>query len=85
MLPHPRDRIHGICHTQRGRVGSSGVLRTATRVSGSYERANLLETIAGRSKVTGSARELYVSATKGMGSHDENRVLAALVRAEVRR
>jgi hypothetical protein len=62
-----------------------GVLRTAAKVSGSYERANLLEAVAARSKVTGTARELYVSAAKGMGSYDENRVLAALVRAEVRR
>ena len=57
----------------------------AVKISSSYERSNLLEAIAGRSKVTGAARELYVSATKGMGSHDENRALAALVRAEVRR
>ena len=62
-----------------------GVLRTAPKVSTSYDRANLLEAVAGRSKVTGNARELYVAASKGMSSHDENRALAALVRADVRR
>jgi len=62
-----------------------GVLRTARRISSSHDRANLLEAVAARSKVEGPARELYVAAARGMGSHDENRALAALVRSEVRR
>jgi hypothetical protein len=62
-----------------------GVLRTAARISSSHDRANLLEAVATRAKVTGPSRELYISATRGMGPHDENRVLAALVRAEGRR
>ena len=62
-----------------------GVLRTAAKIGSSYERANLLEAVAAKGKVTGTSRDLYVAATKGMGSHDENRTLAALVRAEGKR
>jgi hypothetical protein len=62
-----------------------GVLRTAPRIGSGHDRANLLEAVASRHKVEGPARELYVSATRGMGSHDENRALAALVRSETRR
>jgi hypothetical protein len=58
------------------------VLRTATRISSSYDRANLLEAIASRHKLTGTSRQLYVDATAGMGSFDGNRALAALVRSE---
>lgn len=61
------------------------VLRTAMKVSSQYERANLLEAVANKGKVSGNARDLYISATKGMSSHDENRALAALVRAESKR
>lgn len=61
-----------------------GVLRTAAQVSSSYDRANLLEAVATRARVNGNARQLYVAAAKGLGSHDENRALAALVRSEVR-
>ena len=39
---------------------------------------------AGRHKVTGNSRQLYVDATNGLGSFDGNRALAALVRAEAR-
>jgi hypothetical protein len=60
------------------------VLATAPRVSSSYERANLLQAVAATGKVTGAARDSYVAATRGMGQHDENRALAALVRAESR-
>jgi hypothetical protein len=62
-----------------------GVLRTAVKIRGSYERANLLEAVAAHGKVTGASRELYVAATRGLGSHEANRALAALVRAEGRR
>ena len=61
------------------------VLRTAARISSSHDRANLLEAITSKRAVTGASRQLYIEATAGMGSHDENRVLAALVRAEGRR
>ena len=61
-----------------------GVLRTAMRIGSSHDRANLLEAMASRGKVQGTARQLYVDATKGMGSFDGNRALAALVRAEGR-
>jgi hypothetical protein len=62
----------------------SGVLRLAPKVSSSHDRANVLIDVATRSRVAGEARQLYVAATKGMGTHDENRALAALVRAEGR-
>jgi hypothetical protein len=62
-----------------------GVLRTSARISGAHDRANLLEAVASKMKIEGQARELYISATRGLGSYDENRALAALVRAEVRR
>jgi len=61
-----------------------GVLKAATRISGSHDRANLLETVANRARVNGSARQLYVAAAKGLGAFDENRALAALVRAEAK-
>jgi hypothetical protein len=59
-----------------------GVLRTSSRIGSGYERANLLEAIAKNGKVTGNARQMYLSATKGLSSYDETRALAALVRAE---
>ena len=59
-----------------------GVLRTAPRISSGHERANLLEAVASRARVTGNARQLYIAAAKGLGNHDENRALAALVRSE---
>ena len=62
-----------------------GVLRTAARVTGAYDRANVLELVASRARLQGAARDLYVAATRGMSSYEENRVLAALVRAEGRR
>ena len=62
-----------------------GVLKTAPRIASNHDRANLLEAVAARAKVQGNARELYLAATRGMSSYDENRALAALVRAEGRR
>ena len=59
-----------------------GVLRTAAKITSSYERATVLLEVANRAKLTGTNRQLYIAAADGMGSHDENRVLAALVRAE---
>lgn len=61
-----------------------GALRLAPRLN-SHERANLLIDVATRSRVAGAALELYVAATRELGAHDENRALAALVRAETRR
>lgn len=62
-----------------------GVLRTSLRIGSGHDRANLLESVAARTRLEGPARELYVTATRGLSSFDENRALAALVRAEVRR
>ncbi len=62
-----------------------GVLRLAPKVSSGHERANVLIDAAGRARITAEARELYIAASKGLGSHDENRALAALVRGEARR
>lgn len=61
-----------------------GTLRTAAKVSSSHDRANLLVDVVKRAPLTGTARKLYIAAADGLGSHDENRVLAALVRAEGR-
>jgi hypothetical protein len=61
-----------------------GVLKTAVHISSGHERANLLEVVANRTRVNGTARQLYVAAAKGLGSFDENRALAALVRSETR-
>jgi len=60
------------------------VLRTAVKISSGYDRANLLETVAAKGRITGLARELYIAAARGLSSNDENRALAALVRAEGR-
>ena len=61
-----------------------GVLRLAPKVSGSHERANVLIDVATRGRLSGEARQLYIAASNGLGTHDENRALAALVRAEGR-
>ena len=60
------------------------VLRTAVKISSGYDRANLLEAVAAKGRITGPARELYIAAARGLSSNDENRALAALVRAEGR-
>jgi beta-lactamase regulating signal transducer with metallopeptidase domain len=62
-----------------------GVLRVAARINSSHDRANLLEAIAGRHNLSGTSRQNYIDAANGMGTHDSNRALAALVRAENRR
>jgi len=59
-----------------------GLLRTVTKVSGSFDRANVLLSVANRGRLSPEARKLYIAASRNMGSHDENRVLAALVKAE---
>jgi len=61
-----------------------GVLRTVAGVSSSYNRAQVLLQVAGRGKLSAEARKLYLDASRNMSNHDENRVLAALVRAEGR-
>ena len=71
-------------HPMSDRI-QEAVLRTVAKIGGSYERANVLEAVAAKGKVTGNARELYVTAARGLASHDENRALAALVRAEGKR
>ena len=63
----------------------AGVLKLAAKVSSSHDRANVLIDVATRSRVAGEMRQLYVAAATGLGNHDENRALAALVRAEGRR
>jgi hypothetical protein len=63
----------------------TGLLRTAQRVSSGHERANLLVDIASRHPLSGQARDLYIAAADSIGSSsDENRALAALVRADRR-
>jgi beta-lactamase regulating signal transducer with metallopeptidase domain len=61
------------------------LLKAAATIGSGYERANLLEAVAAKGKVTGTARELYVAAARGLGAHDEIRALAALVKSETRR
>ena len=61
-----------------------GVLRLAPKVSSSHDRANVLIDVATGSRVAGEMRQLYLAAANGLGTHDENRTLAALVRAEGR-
>jgi hypothetical protein len=62
----------------------AGVLRVAPKVSSSHDRANVLIDAATRGGLSGEARQLFIAASKGLGTHDENRALAALVRAEGR-
>jgi beta-lactamase regulating signal transducer with metallopeptidase domain len=59
-----------------------GALRTAPKISNGYNRAQVLIAVAGRGPLTGEARKLYIAASRNLSGHDENRVLAALVRAE---
>lgn len=63
----------------------AGVLKVAPKVSGSYNRATVLIDAATNARIAGDTRQLYLAAADGLGSHDESRVLAALVRAEGRR
>jgi len=60
----------------------AGVLKLAPKVSSSHDRANVLIDVATRGRLAGETRQLYLTAASGLGTHDENRVLAALVRAE---
>jgi beta-lactamase regulating signal transducer with metallopeptidase domain len=63
----------------------TGVLKAAAALASGHERATLLVDIAGRHALNGEARELYIAAARGIGSeHEENRALAALIRAERR-
>lgn len=62
-----------------------GVLRLAPKISSGHDRANVLIDVATRGGLSPDARQLYMAASKGLGTHDENRTLAALVRAEGRR
>jgi beta-lactamase regulating signal transducer with metallopeptidase domain len=63
----------------------AGVLKVAPKVSSSYNRATVLIDAATNARIAGDTRQLYLAAADGLGSHDEARVLAALVRAEGRR
>ena len=57
---------------------------TAAKVGSSHDRANVLLSVASRGPLSTEARKLYIAASRNMGTHDENRVLAALVKAESR-
>lgn len=61
------------------------VLRMAPKIGGSHDRATVLIAAATRGRLSAEGRQLYVAASNGLGNHDENRALAALVRAEGRR
>jgi hypothetical protein len=61
------------------------VLRVTPKVSSGHDRANVLIDVAASGKLSAAARQLYIAASDGLGNHDENRALAALVRAEGRR
>jgi hypothetical protein len=63
----------------------NGVLSTLPKVSGSHDRSTVLIELAGKARITGSARDLFLDATSGLSAYDETRTLAALVRAEGRR
>jgi beta-lactamase regulating signal transducer with metallopeptidase domain len=61
----------------------TGILRTAATIKSSHDRATLLVDVAGRHPLSVQARALYLTAAEGIGSNsEENRVLAALVKAE---
>jgi hypothetical protein len=57
-----------------------GVLRLAPQISSGHDRANVLIDVATRGGLSPEARQLYIAASKGLGTHEENRALAALVR-----
>ena len=63
----------------------AGVLKVAGKIGSSHERATLLVDVAGKHALSGEARDLYIAAAQSIGSStDQNRALAALVRAERR-
>jgi hypothetical protein len=61
------------------------VLETARKISSGADRASLLIAIAGSHSLTGANRTLFVDVAEGISSkHEQNQVLAALVRTERR-
>ena len=71
-----------IAETPLGERVLEGVLRTTPKVTSSYDRANVLIALSEKTRLAGANRQMYIAATNGMGTHDENRALAALVRGE---
>jgi hypothetical protein len=63
----------------------TGVLETAKKINSSYERAHLLLSILKTNTIASSTRTLFLDVAEGISSsHEQNQVLAALVRAERR-
>jgi len=58
------------------------VLRSAGTVSGSYERAQVLLTVAATHQISGQARDAYIDAAEKLGDYEQGRALTALVKNE---
>ena len=77
-----------LCRVLQARLPESVVsalVRAAATISGSYDRANVLLDVLKSQPLTAATRPLFLDAAQGISStHDQNRVLAELVRAERR-
>jgi hypothetical protein len=60
------------------------VLRAAQGMGSSFETGQVLQTVAATHKLTGEARDLYVSTAEKLGDFEQGRALTALVKAERR-
>ena len=64
---------------------SRGVFDTVRRMSSDFERAQVLLTMVGVQSLDATARSAFIAAAESIGStFEQNRVLAALVKAERR-
>jgi hypothetical protein len=50
-----------------------------------YELSQLLQAVAGTHAVAGALRDAYLDAAERLSGHDQNQVLAALVKSERRK
>ena len=64
-------------HSQRGSP------TTASMTSG-HEASQVLLTVAATQKLSGEARDLYVSTAERLGDYEQGRTLTALVKSERR-
>jgi beta-lactamase regulating signal transducer with metallopeptidase domain len=58
------------------------VLRSASTLSGSYERSQVLLAVAASHQISGPARDAYIEAAEKLGEYEQGRALTALVKNE---
>ena len=83
---HDLGRVRALAgHPNLSEAVLTGLLRASMPISGSHDRAMLLLDILTTRRLSGASRQLLVDAAQELSSaHDQNRVLAELVRSERR-